>query len=236
MKVLVFSATGWYRHPEIPAINGWLVRFGAKHGMDVHVSESAKDINPKNLAQYPVIILNNGNETVKVLDENRRKAMEDWHKNGGGIVALHAALVRQTEWPWLNDLGGCDFDSDSDFLSARVVVDPAALDHPAVRGFGASFTYTADWTNHTRSVTGLPGVKVLLRVDESTYEPVRDFFKKRNGKAMGKDHPVVWTTERPGVKGRFLYSELGHDVASLDTPFGRSHLLGSIRWAAGMDK
>jgi len=34
-------------------------------------------------------------------------------------------------------------------------------------------------------VTGLPGVTVLLRVDESTYDPVRQYFKERG----------VWTAE-----------------------------------------
>ena len=45
-----------------------------------------------------------------------------------------------------------------------------------------------------------PGVKVLFRVDESTYTPVRDYFKVR-GKAMGKDHPAAWLREFGG--GRF---------------------------------
>jgi hypothetical protein len=28
-RVLVFSGTGWFRHPELPASNSWLVRLGA---------------------------------------------------------------------------------------------------------------------------------------------------------------------------------------------------------------
>ena len=48
--------------------------------------------------------------------------IEDWYKNGGGIVAMHAALVRQTEWPWFNELAGCDFNSDSEYLEARIIV------------------------------------------------------------------------------------------------------------------
>jgi hypothetical protein len=140
--------------------------------------------------------------------------------------------VHQQDWKWLSDLGGCDFDSDSEYLKAKVVVDPAAKEHPVVQGHGDSFWYTADWTNHTRTVTGLPGFQVLLRVDESTYDPVREFFKKRNGKAMGKDHPVSWINENGG--GRFFYTELGHDVRSLDTSFGRRHVTEAVRWAAGI--
>ncbi len=160
-----------------------------------------------------------------------REAIKRWYEHGGGIVGLHAALVHQQGWPWLLELGGCDFDSDSEFVRARVVVDPAAKDDPLVRGQGAEFWYTADWHNHTRPVTGLPGVRVLLRLDETTFDPVRDAFKKLGGKPMGTDHPMTWTREIAG--GRFFYTELGHDVRSLDTPFGRQLVLGALRWTAG---
>ena len=113
-------------------------------------------------------------------------------------------------------------------------MDPKAANHPTVSGFGKSFTYTADWTNHDRSVTGKPGIQVLLRVDESTYEPVRDYFKTRGGKAMGADHPIAWINT--SENGRFFYTELGHDVRSLETPFGRKHILEAIRWAARSEK
>jgi len=48
---------------------------------------------------------------------------------------------------------------------------------------------------------------------------------------MGKDHPTAWLREAEG--GRFFYTELGHDLRSLDTPFGRPHVLTVLRWAAG---
>ena len=47
---------------------------------------------------------------------------------------------------------------------------------------------------------------------------------------MGKDHPVAWVNT--ANDGRFFYTELGHDVRSLETPFGRPHLIEAIRWAA----
>ncbi len=229
-RVLLFSATGWYRHPEIPEINGWIVRLCGLHGIQVDVSESAKDISRKNLDRYDVVLLNNANTLDKVLDEKRRQEFEEWYRAGGAIVATHAVLVRQDGWKWLQDLGGCDFDSDSEFLKARVLVDPTAKDHPAVSGMGDEFWYEADWTNHTKTVTGLPGVQVLLRVDEMSYEPVRKYFQERDGTPMGPDHPIAWTRIHDG--GRFFYTELGHDVRSLDTEFGRRHLLEGLRWAA----
>jgi uncharacterized protein len=233
-RVLLFSGTGWYRHPEIPSLNGWLVRLGAENGIEFGVSETGADITSEKLAGYQVVLLNNANMLDKVLDQKQRDALKTWYQKGGGIVALHAVLVHQEGWPWLQELGGCDFNSDSDFSKAKVIVDPKAKDHPAVKGHGAEFYYSADWTNHDRSVTGLPGVQVLLRVDESTYDPVREYFKTRNGKAMGKDHPIAWIREHDG--GRFFYTELGHDVRSLDTPFGRQHVLEGLKWAANKGK
>jgi type 1 glutamine amidotransferase len=230
-RVLVFSGTGWFRHPEIPKTNGWLANVLRDGGFSVDISETPKDLTPARLAQYQVLVFNNANALTDLLDEKQRQAIENWYKGGRGLVALHAALVHQTKWKWFNDLAGCDFNSDSDFLQAKVVIDTANKDHPSVQGFGPEFNYSADWTNHDRSVTGLPGVKVLFRVDETTYQPVRAFFKTNGGKPMGKDHPAAWLREHDG--GRFFYTELGHDLRSLDTKFGMKHVTEGVRWAAG---
>lgn len=232
LKVLVYSNTGYYRHPDIPKINRWLVLLGHESGFDVDVTEHWKDLQPEVLAGYDVLVLNNANELDLVLPEEQRKAVEQWFtKSKKGIVGLHAALVRQTKWEWLNQLGGCDFNSDSDFSKAKITVDEAAKNHPTVKGQPAEFWYEADWTNHDRSVTGMPGFRVLMRVDETTYEPVRDYFKTRDGKPMGKDHPIAWTNE-PNSGGRFFYTEFGHDVRSLSTQFARQHIREGIKWAA----
>ncbi|HAV65471.1 MAG TPA: hypothetical protein DCY13_24245, partial [Verrucomicrobiales bacterium] len=134
-SVLVFSGTGWYRHPETVAVSGWLARLSGDLGMQVDVSETPKDIESI-LPKYKVLVLNNCTEMTALFDAKQMKAVEDWYQKGGGIVALHASLVRQTNWAWFNELAGCDFDSDSEFLPARVVVDPAAKNHPAVKGAG----------------------------------------------------------------------------------------------------
>jgi uncharacterized protein len=230
-RVLIFSGTGWFRHPEIPKTNGWVVRLLGQAGYTADISETPKDITSARLAEYRVLLLNNANALTDLLDDEQRQTIADWYKGGRGLVALHAALVHQTPWKWFTELAGCDFNSDSDFLAAKVIIDPNNKEHPSVKGFGPEFNYSADWTNHDRSVTGLPGVKVLFRVDESSFEPVRDYFKTRNGKPMGKDHPAAWLREHGG--GRFFYTELGHDLRSLDTKFGRQHVIEGVRWAAG---
>ena len=103
-KVLVYSDTGYYRHPDIPKINRWLVLLGHENGFEVDVTEHGKDLLPAALAPYDLLVLNNANELDKVLGEEERKSVQTWFDGGRkGIVGLHAALVHQTKWPWLNE-------------------------------------------------------------------------------------------------------------------------------------
>ena len=225
-RVLIFSKTAWYRHPALPELNGFLVRLGAKHNIQMDVTESPEDFSRLN--NYQAIIFSSTTDIGKTLNEQQRKQLKDWYHAGGGIMGLHAAAVHHNTWPWWTELVGCGFNSDSEFVKAKLIVDTKNKNHPAVKGFGPTFDYTADWTNHDKSVTGLSGVRVLLRVDEKSYDPVRDAFKTRGGKPMGIDHPVSWIREFEG--GRFFYTELGHEVKSLDTKFGRQHLIEGLHW------
>lgn len=225
-RVLIFSKTAWYRHPALPELNGFLVRLGAKHNIQMDVTESPEDFSRLN--NYQAIIFSSTTDIGKTLNEQQRKQLKDWYHAGGGIMGLHAAAVHHNTWPWWTELVGCGFNSDSEFVKAKLIVDTENKNHPAVKGFGPTFDYTADWTNHDKSVTGLSGVRVLLRVDEKSYDPVRDAFKTRGGKPMGIDHPVSWIREFEG--GRFFYTELGHEVKSLNTKFGHQHLIEGLRW------
>ena len=82
LKVLVYSNTGFYRHPDIPKINRWLVLLGHENGFDVDVTEHWKDMQPDVLAGYDVLVLNNANELDLVLPEEQRKAVEEWFAKG----------------------------------------------------------------------------------------------------------------------------------------------------------
>ena len=71
----------------------------------------------------------------------------------------------------------------------------------------------------------LPGtrVRVLARLDESSYDP--------GGTAMGADHPIAWAHEVG--KGRSWYTGGGHTSEAYAEPLFRAHLLGGILYAAG---
>lgn len=231
IEVLVYSATAWYRHPETPRINGFLARLGAKHEINVSISEDPKDLTTKSLEAYDVLLFNNATNLGESVPEETQKQVIAWFENGGGIMAMHAGIVQNGTWPDLIEIAGCDFDADSEYVEARFVVDPKAEGDPILAGKKKEFTYTADWLSFTRPVTGLPGVEVLMRLDESSYDPVREHPLYKDKKPMGKDHPICW--RRKLKKGRYFFTGLGHDIRSLDTKFARAHIIAGIKWTAG---
>ena len=108
-EVLVYSATGWFRHPEIPQLNGYLARLGAKHDINVSITEDAKDLSAKNLENYDLILFNNSTNLGETITVEQRKPIIDWFKKGGGIMVMHAGIVQNGTWPELIEIAGCDF-------------------------------------------------------------------------------------------------------------------------------
>jgi len=233
IEVLVFSATAWYRHPDIPRLNGFLARIGAKHDINVSVSEDPNDLKTTSLEGYDLVLFNNATNLGESVPEEIQKDVISWFKKGGGIMMMHAGIVQNGTWPELIEIAGCDFDADSEFVEARFVVDPKAEGDPIVAGKKKEFTYTADWLSFNRPVTGLPGVEVLLRLDEKSYDAVREHPLYRDKKPMGDDHPICW--RRKLGEGRFFFTGLGHDIRSIDTEFARAHLIAGIKWTASKE-
>jgi trehalose utilization protein len=230
-RMLVFSKTSWYRHPAIPMINDWLVELGSDYGFKVDVTEDASKFTAENLRKYKVALFISTTDIGKSLDDAQKKAFIDWFRAGNGLVALHAAGVHHDTWDWYSGLFGSDFDSDSEYVPARVNVDPTSRDHPIVKDLPEAFTLDGDWLNFKKTARGLSGVQILLTLDEKSYDPVRPLFKQRGGKPMGADHPMAWLRDYEG--GRFAYSMIGHDTRPLETDFGQTHIIRLIRWAAG---
>jgi type 1 glutamine amidotransferase len=229
-SALVYSRSAWYAHPTASAVNHWFLHFGWDNGVNIDQTDDPMKFNLDDLARYQVLILNSTTHFGEDLTQEQRDAVISWFRQGRGIVAVHAAAVHHGVWDWYAGLVGCDFAADSERLPARLTVDPAAAHHPAVRRQPHDFWLTEEWLCFDRPVTGQPDVQVLLRLDETTFDPVREKFREMNAPPMGDDHPAAWTRETQG--GRFFYTIIGHDCRVLNTEFGRRHMLEAMRWAA----
>jgi type 1 glutamine amidotransferase len=232
-NVLVYSNAAWYRHTTLSATNHWFLHFALDNGINIDETADPEKLELDDLMRYQVLVLNSTTNFGQGLSEKQKSELVEWFRQGHGIVAVHAAAVHHSVWDWYARLVGCDFTADSDRTRARLVIDPAAADHPAVRPFAPEFWITEEWLCFDRPVTGQANVQVLMRLDESSFDPVRAKFKEMHVSPMGADHPAAWTREVEG--GRFFYTAIGHDVRVLNSEFGRKHMLEALRWAAGAE-
>jgi hypothetical protein len=98
-------------------------------------------------------------------------------------------------------------------------------DFPGMERFPARFLTTEEWYEFDASRS--PGLKYLLSVDESTYEPTA---QRKKEMATAPLHPISWYHEYDG--GRAFYTALGHLPATYSDQQFLHHLYGGIYWAA----
>lgn len=219
-RVLVFSRTQGYRHEAIgPGIEA-LRTLGAASGFEVDASEDPSGFNDENLAGFDVVVFLS--TTADVLDDGQQAAFERYIRAGGGWVGVHAAADTEYDWPWYGQLlgGGAYFKSHPEIQTVQLVVENAT--HPATAHLPGSLSVQDEWYNFQQNPRA--AVSVLMTLDESSYSPGAD--------AMGDDHPIAWFHEFDG--GRAFYTALGHRSELYTDPLFTQHLLGGIRWAAGV--
>jgi cytochrome c len=217
-RVLVFTKTDGFRHASIPAAVQALHELGAQNGFTVDATEDPGAFNNANLARYAVVafVLTAGD----VLDNARQAAFERYIRSGHGFVGVHSALDSEREWAWYRRLVGASFKSHPAIQTATLNV--AEPRHVSTAGLPRRWVREDEWYNFVAR----PGraVRVLARLDETTYAP--------GPGAMGRDHPIAWLHEYDG--GRAWYTGGGHTEASYSERLFRAHLLGGIRYAAGL--
>jgi type 1 glutamine amidotransferase len=219
-RILVFSRTLGYRHDAIgPGIEA-IRTLGWANGFEVEASENPAAFSDENLSSFDVVVFLS--TTADVLDDTQQAAFERYIRAGGGWVGVHAAADTEYDWPWYGQLlgGGAYFKSHPEIQTVQLEVENAT--HPATAHLPASFALQDEWYNFQQNPR--PVVSVLMTLDESSYSPGAD--------AMGDDHPIAWAHEFEG--GRAFYTALGHRPELYTDPLFTQHLLGGIRWAAGV--
>jgi cytochrome c len=216
-RVLAFTKTAGFRHASIPAALKALRELGARNGFAVDATEDPRAFTDANLARYAVVafVLTTGD----VLDDARQAALERYIRAGHGFVGVHSAADTEHGWAWYGRLVGAYFRSHPAIQTASLDVDRR---HVSTAGLPARWSRRDEWYNFATNPR--PAVRVLATLDESTYAP--------GDGAMGRDHPIAWAHQFEG--GRAWYTGGGHTDESYSEPLFRAHLLGGIRYAAGL--
>lgn len=210
-RLLIFSKTTGYRHASIEAATGALREIVKPDGFDVDSTEDAAAFTDDYVARYDAVVFLS--TTGEVFDDAQRATFEQYLRSGGAYVGIHAASNAEPEWPFYGDVVGARFNGHPHIQPATITVtDPH---HPATAHLPQGWEWTDEWYNFKAH----PQARVLLTVDESSYE----------GGTMGADHPLAWCHTVHGA--RSFYTALGHADEYYDEPAFREHLRGCIRWA-----
>jgi type 1 glutamine amidotransferase len=215
-RVLIFSRTVGFRHDSIPAGIEAIVDLGERNDFAVDYTEDAAAFTIPNLGRYRAVIFLN--TTGDILEASQESALESYIRAGGGFVGVHAAADAEYSWPFYGDLVGAYFSSHSAVQQATLNVEDRTA--PATAHLGPTWTRTDEWYNFRTNPRSY--VHVLATLDESTYA----------GGTMGADHPIAWCRAYAG--GRSFYTGGGHTVSTFAEQAFRLHLLGGIRYAAGV--
>ncbi|SDD24398.1 ThuA domain-containing protein [Streptomyces prasinopilosus] len=215
-EILVFSRTAGFRHSSIDDGIAALRALGTAHDFTVDASEDPQVFTTGNLARYEAVVFLS--TTGDVLGDAQQTAFEQYIQEGGGYVGIHAAADTEYDWPFYEGLAGALFHSHPAVQSATVEVEDRA--HDATAHLGATWQRTDEWYNYRTNPRTT--AHVLASLDEDSY----------SGGNMSGDHPIAWCKDYRG--GRAFYTGGGHTDESYAEPAFRRHLLGGIRWAAGM--
>ncbi|WP_234735262.1 ThuA domain-containing protein [Tellurirhabdus bombi] len=211
-RILVFSKTAGFRHSSIPDGKKALIKLGQENGFAVDTTEDASKFTETNLKRYNVVVFLS--TTGNILNDAQQNAFERYIQAGGGFVGIHAAADTEYDWPWYNQLAGAYFLSHPKQQNAEIeVVDK---NHASTKMLPDRWKRYDEWYNYKNIV---PGLKVLAKLDEKTYE----------GGKNGDNHPIAWYREFDG--GRTFYTGLGHTEASFVEPLFLQHVLGGIQYA-----
>jgi len=216
-RVLLFSETRGYRHESIADALEALEQLASSAGIQTsRADDSAGAFTETNLATYDAVVwvLTSGD----VLDADEQAAFENYIRSGGGYAGIHAASDTEYEWPWYGDLVGAYFERHPEIQSATQTVENRT--HPSTLHLNSTWTRTDEWYDFRTNPRAR--VNVLLSLDENTY----------TGGEMGDDHPSAWYHEYDG--GRSWYTGGGHTIESYAEAEFRTHLLGGLRYAAGL--
>jgi cytochrome c len=217
-RVLVFTKTAGFRHSSIPAAVEALRQLGARNGFTIDATEDPGKFTDANLRRYAAVafVLTTGD----VLDDARQAALQRYIRSGHGFVGVHSAADTEYAWPWYGRLVGAYFKSHPAIQSATL--DVTDRRHLSTAGLPRRWARRDEWYNFATNPRR--AVRVLATLDEATYSP--------GDGAMGRDHPIAWAHELDG--GRAWYTGGGHTEESYSEPLFRAHLLGGIRYAAGL--
>src|SRR4051812_6048848 len=168
---------------------------------------------------------------------DRRDALDQYLKRGGGIVVIHTASVSADSAHWKSIIGGAWVNGTTKWLEGPMSLYYADSEHPIT--MGASNFDLDDEIYYDMDLS--PNIRVLAAAYTPKTSSTRNSKKADESTAAGRRasvydiQPQMWTYERTiegGVPYRAFVSIPGHLYTNFARPNYRAVLLRGIAWAA----
>jgi type 1 glutamine amidotransferase len=216
--ILIYSGTTGYRHDSIPAGINAVMAIARKRGLDVVATENPSVFSEDSLNRFRAIVLlscttDPKNPRSEWLVGDRRKALQQFVRRGGGIVAIHAAADSHYYWPWYGRLIGARFARHPPG-TPRGIVHVTARANPAVAGLPVTarrkdeWYYFDDYDSTSR---------LLITLDPASI-----------GEKDVNPNPLSWLRVVDG--GRVFYTAMGHTKESYSDPYFLRHVANGLDW------
>ncbi|HET9347361.1 MAG TPA: ThuA domain-containing protein, partial [Candidatus Limnocylindrales bacterium] len=258
-KVLVNGRAGGFRHQSIVDFEALVQDLGIENGFDVEVWDpnigaspgrqappgvslaESPFMNLETLKQYQTIVFNStvgrGGQALNAIEFAN---LQQYIREGGGVVALHGATDSMQNVPWYMDLVGAGFtnhggnaggiliDTESGGHVELVNADPGHFTTSAVPD---RFVTVEEVYNLNRDPVELGIVHPLMYENEDSLVGQIGYS---TGALMNTDrHAMTWCRNFDG--GRSFTTTLGHSWQFALQPWWQEMLLSAIEWTAGQE-
>jgi hypothetical protein len=216
--ILIYSGTTGYRHDSIPAGTNAVSAIARKRGLEVVASEDPAVFSSESLKRFRAIVLlscttDPKNPASEWLVGDRRSALQQFVRQGGGVVAIHAAADSHYNWPWYGRLIGGHFARHPAGTPRGIVhvVDPS---HPGVAGLTRTERRTDEWYYFDDYD---PTSRLLVTLDPQSI-----------GEKDVNPNPMSWARVVDG--GRVFFTAMGHTKESYSDPWFLRHVADGLDW------
>lgn len=223
-EVLVYTSPDKWHNVSEPTALLEFQKLANRHAFGLTATQVVSNFNDENLQKYDVVIFLHS--TSRDLSDEQVDSFKKFIRSGGGYVGIHAASVCKKESEWFQKLVGRTFTDHPQEQTA--VMQVKDKNHPATMHLSDKWIWTDEWYSFSGALTD--NQKVLITVDESTYDPDRTWDDDERRTGMGSFHPIAWYQEYDG--GRSFYTALGHMSELYKDPLFLDHIYGGIYWAA----
>ena len=210
-NTLILTKTAGYRHSSIEAGMEMFRQYALGWQLNPTYAGNTEAFTGSGLAPYSLIVLLN--TTGDLFDKTAQQALQAYIRNGGRLLAIHAATDAEYDWPWYGEMLGAWFSNHPEIQEATCKIN--LPQHMAAAGLPAEWQRTDEWYNFKELKADN---ETVISIDEQTY----------TGGVHGNNHPISWGRTFEG--GKIFYTAMGHTENTYSEPLFIQHIGGAIAW------